>query len=438
MTRLRALALGIAGTALGCAQLDEADPFTADEDTGTAGDSSGDGDGDGDGDGEPDGPNFDVGPDRSGRDCPCGSKLDFSYIWVANSVEATVSKINTQSLAEEGRYRTHEDWQASPSRTSVSLSGRRVAVANRYGGVAAITTESESCDPETNGIPGLQTSSGKDEVLDWGEDDCVDWFAPFEVTSQRPIAWAAGKLDPETCEYYDEKVWTSGCNKFADEWVWVHRIDGGTGVVEDSFQVEGFACYGYGGYGGAVDGAGNFWMSDHNVPGTLARIDADTLETEVWETPTTPYGITVDHAGRPWITCGGVEACSAARFDPQTETWAFADDHVITGQSGIQEDAQGRMWTNYWSYDGEPGYGVVAIDANSLSVGAPIEVGTGAKGISIDLDGYVWSIAPQADSAIRIDPQTQALDVYDGLRHPYTYSDMTGWGLQNAACEPAG
>ena len=27
---------------------------------------------------------------------------------------------------------------------------------------------------------------------------------------------------------------------------------------------------------------------------------------------------------------------------------------------------------------------------------------------------------------------------YNGLSGPYTYSDMTGWGLQNAACNPEG
>ena len=27
---------------------------------------------------------------------------------------------------------------------------------------------------------------------------------------------------------------------------------------------------------------------------------------------------------------------------------------------------------------------------------------------------------------------------YSGLSSPYTYSDMTGWALQNAACTPEG
>ena len=43
-------------------------------------------------------------------------------------------------------------------------------------------------------------------------------------------------------------------------------------------------------------------------------------------------------------------------------------------------------------------------------------------------------------SAYKFDPDAPytQIGVYSGLTGPYTYSDMTGWGLQNATCNPAG
>ena len=59
------------------------------------------------------------------------------------------------------------------------------------------------------------------------------------------------------------------------------------------------------------------------------------------------------------------------------------------------------------------------------------------KGISVDVDGFVWAVT---GSAHKITPDAPyAFDgSYTGLSGPYTYSDMTGWGLQNAAYNPAG
>ncbi len=271
------------------------------------------------------GPIFDVGvADETGApDCTCGNQLGFSYIWIANSSQSSVSKINTATMVEEGRYVTSAGF-GDPSRTSVNLSGRAVAVANRTGGVVKIWSRPEFCDPGFNGEPGLQTSTGAADVLPWGEDDCVAWYAPFEYTSQRPIAWAGGVVDPDTCETSPEVVWTSGCAPGLN--VQVHRLDGGTGTVLDTVDVEGFPCTVFGGYGGAVDGAGNFWITNTHgeQPQTLARIDAVSLAADRWTPPIGAYGMTVDRQGRPWLQTGFDGPATALRFDPDTETWASA------------------------------------------------------------------------------------------------------------------
>ncbi len=125
------------------------------------------------------------------NDCSGGGggmgEVEFSYIWVANSPESTISKINTMTMLEEGRYLTRPDSAGNPSRTSVSLSGA-VAVANRAGGITKVIAEPVKCDEMANGVPGLQTSSGAGDVLPWGQDDCLAWYAPMAYDLQRPLA----------------------------------------------------------------------------------------------------------------------------------------------------------------------------------------------------------------------------------------------------------
>ena len=52
-------------------------------------------------------------------------------------------------------------------------------------------------------------------------------------------------------------------------------------------------------------------------------------------------------------------------------------------------------------------------------------------GVSIDVEGYVWVVDQGANAAFKVDPETyQVLLTVGGLVAPYTYSDMTGQGLQ--------
>ncbi len=384
-------------------------------------------------------PKFDVGemPDAGDQvDCECGN-AGFSYIWIANSHESTVTKLNTETMAEEGRYLTRSDSNGDPSRTSVTISGRAVAVANRNGGVVKIWASEEFCDENINGQPGVQTSTGMGDVLPWGQDDCVAWYADMGHQKQRPVAWTAGVLNQISCEYEDEKLWTSGCSGVED--ITVHRLDGLTGEVEDSVIVPGFECGSYGAYGGAVDSQGNFWASSLTLPQShLARVDAQTLEVKLYQAPYAGYGITVDSLDRPWMASwtgnGGV---TAMRFDPELEIFELATNFVANSMSGIQEDAEGRMWMNYWSHSagGVTLRGLTYVDRDTLEVGPPIEITDAeVRGLSIDFDGNVWSTARFANAAYRYNPNTQQVDTYSLLNGPYTYSDMTGWALQTAEC----
>ena len=224
------------------------------------GDPSGDGDGDpsGDGDGDPSGDgDGDPSGDGDGDGDPCGdggNNLPVEkLIWIANSAQGTVSKIDTETGAELGRYIVRADSAGSPSRTSVNRFGD-VAVANRLGGVTKIAGPLTSC-VEKNGIPGIQTSSGPNDVLPWGEDECVLWFSDIPHQDNRPVAWTNGSFNQQTCEWEDVHVWTAWSDWAAGTAV-VALLDGATGQILQEVPIPDLpqpwpGWFGF--YGAAVD-----------------------------------------------------------------------------------------------------------------------------------------------------------------------------------------
>jgi hypothetical protein len=418
---------------------------------GPGGDGDGDGDGSGGGDadatagddttgtgGADEGDKFDVGNgggsagDEGGGECGCGNN-DWSYVWIANSGESTVSKIDTRTLKEEGRYRTRPDSNGNPSRTSVSIDGKAVAVANRHTGIVKIWSRTDDCDPNKNGQPGLQTSTGKNNVLAWGDDDCVEWYVPFAgKTVQRPVQWTPGEGD---C-HENQKIWTTtgamgtGPGMCGKSGVWVHRLNGSTGAIEDEIHIPDaeFPCdhtgtdlgLGLGPYGGAVDYEGNFWFHGWGTS-KLARIDFETLDYEIFSGG--GYGITVDTEGRVWLSS------SISRFDYKTKEKKYAN---VSTSGGIAQDLQGRIWAAGQN-------GVVWVDMETLAIGDNIALPGNSgqvKGVSVDIDGYIWAVRQGDTRAYKIDPDTYALEFYDGLNQPYTYSDMTGGQINNVTCNP--
>lgn len=371
-------------------------------------------------------PKLDVGSE----DEPCVDYGEMhSYIWVANSGEGTVSKIDTESMVEEGRYLARADAAGDPSRTSVSLTGD-VAVANRWGGITKFYALPERCNDYDS--PEFETSSGKDDVLAWSDEDCRAWHVSFPgITYQRPVAWTRGTRDEETCQITGERVWstTKGDGDYSVE---VVRLRGDDGTVEETIPVPDVVATHWGPYGGAVDAEGNFFFSFYGGSKDVVRVDYDDLSYEVFESPLgVDYGITVDSQGRAWVCGHGV-----ARLDPNAGTWAW--DHHDTQPlhsgpfyHGCQTDGEGKLWVGLMSGSQQQPNWLRGVDTETLEIENEYDIGPMMKGVSIDAAGYVWGVMA-GNSAYRVDPDTGDWDVYDGLTNAYTYSDMTGMALANA------
>ena len=372
-------------------------------------------------------------PDQGGGACAtkCGN-TDWSYVWIANSGEHTISKLDTRSMEEVGRYQTRADQAGNPSRTSVSIDARAVAVANRAGGITKIWAREEYCE-DKNGNGTIETSTGKFDVLPFDQEECIAWFTAFpDATTQRPVAWTSGVYNEETCEYEDQKIWTASGNGSGGTWpcdgtdgIFVYRLNGDTGEVEDTVHMPDVTCGGtFGPYGAAVDTDNNLWMYIWSA-GTLVNVDYETLEYSTVQGGS--YGITVDNKSRVWIDSG-------KRYDPVTMQWdSQIGDLPGNGGSGVAQDLKGRIWK-------ATAGGVGWVDAETMLVGDKVTLPNGglARGIGVDVDGYIWAVILGGTEAFRIDPDTYEITTYDGLNAPYTYSDMAGGQINNVTCNPQG
>jgi streptogramin lyase len=234
--------------------------------------------------------------------------------------------------------------------------------------------------------------------------------------SQRPVAWSAGDYNPSTCRYDNTKVWTSGANASID----VLLVDGETGVIEQTVPIPGVNPGFYGIYGGAVDSNDNFWGTQLSG-GQLVRVDRQNFSVQTWQTPAGGYGMAVDRNDRVW-TCSS----QVARFDYPTQTWQSAQ---AGGSGGCMPDGGDLLWLA-----NDP---MVAVDINTLAVVQTLDVPSYVHGVSIDFNGYVWGPAISNNEAYRVDPATGQVDTVTGLNYPYTYSDMTGFGLSQVGA-PSG
>lgn len=386
-------------------------------------------------------PKLDLGVPEGGAACGC----EFSYVWVANSVESTVSKINMETLVEEARYLTRADGMGNPSRTSVALNGD-VAVANRHGGLVKFHADVADC-VESNGKPGIQTSSGKNDVLAWEDEECRAWYVDFPSSNQRPVAWTQGTVEPGSCNTSGAKVWTVMSEKPSlfpgtggAGGVIVSLVDGETGKIDKQITIPTFSGEGFGAYGAAVNTHGDLFFSPLGFlgPSKLARVYIDNFAYKVWAVPPEigPYGITVDHKDRVWLSSNAIGMTGAGRFDPEAEVWDLVPG-FFSG-AGLAEGQDDLMWV-------ASGNGITAVHIDTLAIGPVFKSQYYIKGLGADAKGFLWAVnyAETDEGNNPIDPElVMKIDVgtlsvvgsYDGLDRPYTYSDFTGNALFNVSC----
>jgi cysteine-rich repeat protein len=347
-----------------------------------------------------------------------------SYIWISNSSENTVSKINTKTAIEEGRYRVAG---TSPSRTSVNLQGDVAVSSREQGAVTKIAAKVENC-VDTNGDGMITTSTGPGDVKPLGQDECVVWTKMIPSAGYnygpRATAWDAGKQDPETCAFPPPRLWIG----WMEPNLTAHfeRIDGATGATIDQTTYP-WTNASHSPYGGAVDADGNFYVTGLNTAPTI-KIDAVTMQiTNLGNPAGCKYGMTLDGNGDIWA--GACFGEGVFHWDHNTNTWTTLPNAGGTRVNGIMADADGNVWGA-----GSNGCRLVHIDVQSktyVNNNIPLPGCVSPWGVSIDYEGFVWIVDMSASRAFKVDPVSyQTVATVTGLVGPYTYSDMTGVALK--------
>ncbi len=347
-----------------------------------------------------------------------GDTYQLNVIWIVNTPESTISKIDTETREELARYRTGTEGVAhSPSRTSLDYRGNAYVANRAFSSQASVVKILERDCPDLDDDGRLETSEDRTDVLPWGDDECVAWSTDVGVSPgigravavQTRIDEDGAATDYAWVGIYDERKYV--------------ELDGETGEVTGR-EVDVTPCTPY---GAAIDRDGNLWSAC--LSSNLARFDTTDLDdVEVLIQPGSNYGITVDEDGIVWT--GG----QCTRYDPaEGEFTSIAG----CGGAGIAADGKGSIWVAGSCGGG----GTCRIDSETLEL---TPVAAQAKGIAVDFRGYLWAIPWQGWVEI-IDPGDgpgdetveRVLDDCEGpggacLNSPYTYSDMSGFQLQNA------
>ena len=413
--------------------------------------------------------NVDVGMDGELVLDPDEKQLDFGYVWIANSGENTVSKMDVATGKEVARYPSvmdgipnlpqitvpypasdpYNDCANCPSRTAIDFNGDAY-VANRafgyQGSVTKFANVEEDCI-DRDGDDAITTSwdangDGHIDITDPVEfpgfdDECLLWTAPVGGNNGVPRALAidaGGSPDLSP----NGNVWVGLYNE--QKAVQLNGIDGQ--------QVLSVDLQGVHPYGAAVDAGSRVWFTSIS-DGTMAEVDTltgsviDIIDVAAGTGCVGSYGIAVDVHGRIWL--GGFSCNTAIRYDPADKSFAtidFSNSDRGPHTRGIAPDLQDTVWVAHTA-----GW-VTRFDANTMQEikvfqvqhHTPGEQVDNTIGVGIDRNGACWVVsrndAYPNGTATRILPDgTQ--DAWPVGLMPYTYSDFTGFGMQTVV-RPSG
>lgn len=355
--------------------------------------------------------------------------ITLPFIWVPNSNEGTVSKVDTRTGRELGRYRTGPaDLYENPSRTTVDLKGN-CWVANRRTGTAVkigLYENGQYVDRNGNGI--IETSQDLDgdgnitgsEILPWGQDECVLQevvLIPGKEANYVPGTYTGGYSNDD----YGPGVRGVAIDAKGNVWLSPYTsmkfyyVNGETGEILRTVDVSSVnhTCY-----GALIDGNGILWSSGQNKRHVL-RLDTSDDSFKVIDMGHYVYGLGLDRSNHVYVT--GWQDSKLSRINALTgiKEWTVQGGYESRGVA-VTED--GDVWV------ANSGPGTVGRWSADGILKATISVGNQPTGVAVDAQGFVWAVNVGDEYIERINPANNTVDLSKrivGANH-YGYSDMTG------------
>jgi hypothetical protein len=414
---------------------------------------------------------------------------EFYFMWIANDAQGWVSKYDTRTGKEVGRYWSvvpRDCFSAAgqpkglpctgardnllrgnmanhPSRTALDLNGD-VWVANRalsiQGSVTKIANDASGCiDRNANGT--IETSKDLDndgqitgaEMItptDWANplqyDECVVFSTPIGSPTGdvgvRALAVSLGGI--ESTNGY---VWAG---VYRDKTF--HKLDTSNGQpVAVNAAGDMTVALAFGPYGAIVDSKQRLFAV---YPGAawLALIDTTTgaLVSDQIKPPAATicgaYALGIDGKDRVWLA-GWTNGSVACRYDHATATWTSFDFQAAVSQigtpfgrpRGIAADDKGNVFMSADNNSAGAAAQLIRFDAETGAISKFgnadfIDATDGntntSIGVGLDGDGHPW-VNNSSGNVMKIDKVTGGItrtaQQPGGL---YTYSDFTGYQLR--------
>jgi streptogramin lyase len=365
-----------------------------------------------------------------------GSFTTLPTIWIPNSNQGTVSKLDTVTGKELARYRVSPSTNSQPSRTTVDQMGN-CWVANRQTGTVVkigLLENGEWIDRNSNGV--CDTSRDLDgdgiisdsEMLAWGADECVEYevvVVPNYEGTFTPGAYTG---------VYADDYWNPGPRGIAvdgDNNVWIgtygtqkyYKVDGDTASILEVIDV---SSADHTPYGAVIDRNGILWSTSY-TKNHLLRLDTRNGQFSVIPVGHCAYGLGIDWTNHLFVS--GFMNSVLSRFNISTagKDWTNATSQC----KGLAVTSDGNVWigdiVNYR----------VSRLTNDGALLATIPIGMFPTGMSVDAAGKVWVLGQYDERLMRIDPATNTIDLtkpLPGTEH-YGYSDMTGIISMNTTCK---
>jgi hypothetical protein len=370
-----------------------------------------------------------------------GAQATLPFIWIPNSDNATVSKVDIRTGRELARYRVSPVSpanNASPSRTTVDQYGN-CWVANRQSAAVVkigLFEAGQYEDRNHNGVIDTSHDLNNDgsitgsEELPWGQDECV----------LREIILIPGNLGtyvPGTYTgSYANDYWNPGPRGMAiDEQnnLWVgaygsmkyYYVQGLSGTI---LRTVDLAPLGHHPYGAVIDANGILWSAswiEQGGDGNLLRLDPATDAISEIDLDRPTYGLGIDNQGHLFVA--NMYDWGLSRIDVNTSTIDWQKTRGGTGSesaTGVAVTEDGDVWVASTGYGNVDRYSNDGVFKASIPVGSP-------RGVAVDAEGYVWALNRGDQFIHRIDPRDNTVVLSKqlaGSSH-YGYSDMTGFIL---------
>jgi len=357
------------------------------------------------------------------------------FIWVPNN-EGTVSKVDTATGKEIGRYWVSDGTDSSPSRTTVDLLGNCWVGCRQRGTVVKIGLfeAGQWIDRNLDGICQTSQDTNVDgditgsEILQWGQDECV----LYEVVL---VPGYEGVYVPGTYSgSYDYNYWgvsprglaiDASNNLWAGTWSIskYFYIDGATGVIIRSVDAAPHNAY-----GAAIDENGILWSaegpgSDDGEDSILLRLDPSTDAKSFVDIGHTCYGLGLDYNHHLWVSSYWSDQLSRIDISVDPPTFVTYNTPEQSESRGVAATSDNNIWV------ANTGANTVTRYDNDGNLTATITGLYYPTGVSVDANGKVWATDRYDEYLHRIDPTNNTIDLSKqivGSNGHYTYSDMTG------------